>query len=88
MANIKSAIKRIRTAKRNEQRNKSVKSALKSLINKAKSLVSAPAKDAEAALREALKRIDKAVSKGIIHKKTAARKKSRLVKSLASKKKK
>jgi small subunit ribosomal protein S20 len=79
MANLKSAIKRIRTTKRNEARNKGIKAVLKTAIKKAQVAVSAKAKDAENTLKAALKNIDKSVSKGVLHKKTASRKKSSLM---------
>jgi len=82
MANIKSAIKRIRVTKRNEERNKMVKSGIKGLFKKASALITSGSKDAEKAVKEALRKLDKAVSKGVVHKKTASRKKSRLVRSL------
>ena len=81
MANIKSAQKRILTAKRNYERNTAFKSSIKTALKK--TLVLAQAKDRnedalKAAMSEAYKLCDKAVSKGILHKNTAARKKSRL----------
>jgi small subunit ribosomal protein S20 len=82
MANIKSAVKRIKVTSRNEKRNKAVKSNIKTILKKAVSLISAKGKDAEKSVREAIKNIDKAVSKGILHKNTASRKKSRLMKKL------
>ncbi len=82
MANIKSAVKRIKVTSRNEKRNKAVKSNIKTILKKAASLISAKGKDAEKSVREAIKNIDKAVSKGILHKNTASRKKSRLMKKL------
>lgn len=78
MANIRSAIKRIKTSRRNEARNKAVKSALKTAVNKAKGLITSKKEDAVKALSEAIRAIDKAVSKGVLHKKAASRKKSRL----------
>lgn len=79
MANIKSAIKRVLVAKRNEERNVAFKSSIKTAVKKA--LVLANGEDKEA-LNKALSKVyqlcDKAVSKGILHKNTAARKKSRL----------
>ena len=80
MANIKSSKKRVLIAERNRQRNVAAKSEIKTAIKKA--LVAAQAKDAEAvssALSAVYKLCDKAVGKGILHKNTAARKKSRLV---------
>ncbi len=79
MANIKSAKKRILVAERNRQRNVAAKSAIKTAMKKA--LVAAEAKDTEAvatALNSVYKLCDKAAGKGILHKNTAARKKSRL----------
>ena len=79
MANIKSQIKRIKTNEKARQRNKSVKSALKTAVRKAREAVEAG--DFEKAIvltREANKKLDKAVSKGVIHKNQAANKKSAL----------
>ena len=79
MANIKSSKKRVLIAERNRQRNVAVKSEIKTAVKKA--LVAAQAKDSEAvssALSAVYKLCDKAVGKGILHKNTAARKKSRL----------
>ncbi len=79
MANIKSSKKRILVAERNRLRNVAAKSAIKTAIKKA--LVSAQAKDTENTainVNVVYKLCDKAVGKGILHKNTAARKKSRL----------
>ena len=81
MANIKSAKKRILVAQRNYERNVAYKSSIKTAVKKALVLAQAKEKDQNAiksALSEAYKLCDKAVSKGILHKNTAARKKSRL----------
>ncbi len=85
MANIKSAKKRILTANRNYERNVAFKSAIKTAVKKAVVLAQAKEKDREAisaALSEAYKLCDKAASKGILHKNTASRKKSRLTKAV------
>ncbi len=80
MANIKSAKKRVLIAEANRQRNVAFKTSIKSAIKKALSLAAASDKDAlNAAISNVYKLCDKAVSKGILHKNTAARKKSRLV---------
>lgn len=79
MANIKSAIKRIKTARRNEARNKAIKSSVKSAMKAAKDLIGSKKTEALKAVSEAIKKIDKAVSKGVMHKKSASRKKSRLM---------
>jgi small subunit ribosomal protein S20 len=76
---IKSAIKRVEVAERNRDRNRSWKSAIKTAKNEVmEAIKSAKAADAAAALKSAYSVIDRAVSKGILHKNTAARKKSRL----------
>ena len=77
MPNIKSAVKRVKVTKIRTQRNKAYKSALRTLI---KNALNAQSQDKEAAIKVAVKKLDQAVSKGIIHKNTAARKKSALVK--------
>ena len=80
MANIKSAKKRVLTAEANRQRNVAFKTSIKTAIKKALSLAAESDKDAlSAAISNVYKLCDKAVSKGILHKNTAARKKSRLV---------
>lgn len=81
MANIKSAKKRVLVAERNHERNVAFKSSIKTAVKKVLELANAKEKDQAAvntALAEAYKLCDKAVSKGILHKNTAARKKSRL----------
>ncbi len=85
MANIKSQKKRILTnAKRNE-RNKAVRSELKTRVKTAVRAATADAGSPESAeaLRMAIKRLDKAATKGIIHKNQAANRKSKLVRRLA-----
>lgn len=80
MANIKSAKKRILTAEKNRLRNVAFKSSIKTAIKKALELASGEDKTAlNSAISQVYKLCDKAVSKGILHKNTAARKKSRLI---------
>jgi small subunit ribosomal protein S20 len=90
--NIKSAIKRVKIAERNRVRNKAWKSAIRTRRNDVDEAVNAAnTKNAQEALCNAYSLIDKAVSKGILHQNTAARRKSRLaeqVQKLAAKKKK
>jgi small subunit ribosomal protein S20 len=75
--NIKSAKKRVLLTKVNTERNKAAKSALKTTIKKFDAAVVAGNRDeAAVAYTNAVKAIDKAVNKGILHKNTAARKKS------------
>ncbi len=83
MANIKSQIKRNRQSELARQRNKAYRSALKTRIKTFMTSLEGGDKDAAAdAYREAARSLDKAASKGIIHKRTAANKKSRLAKRL------
>jgi len=81
-----SVLKRARQAEKHRLRNKAIKTSLKTLVKKAHISVQGNKEDKEVLVKNTIKNIDKAVSKGIIHKKTAARKKSRLVKKLNQKK--
>jgi small subunit ribosomal protein S20 len=82
MANIKSQIKRNRQNIKRHDRNQGVRSALKTSTKKVHAAVVAGDAEGAATLqREAARALDKAVSKGIVHKKTAARRKSRLAKA-------
>ena len=83
MANIKSQIKRIKTNEKARQRNQAIKSSLKTAIRKTREAVEAgdTAKAQELA-RAASRQLDKAVSKGVIHKNQAANKKSALAKKV------
>ena len=83
MANIKSAKKRILVNKTKADRNKSIKSAVKTSIKKVEAAVTAKDKEAAAAaLQNAISTIDKAASKGVYHKNNAARKVSRFSKAV------
>lgn len=77
---IKSAIKRVEVAERDREKNRAWKSLVRTVRNKVEN--STNAADGEAALKEAYSIIDRAVSKGVLHANTAARRKSRLVKNL------
>ena len=81
MPNIKSAKKRVKVAVVKTMRNKAYKSALKTSIKRADISIAAGTEDKAEALAAAVKTIDRAVSKGILQRNTAARRKSRLVKS-------
>ena len=81
VANIKSQIKRNKTNEIARERNRAVKSEIRTRTKTAVSAVGTENEDA--ALRVAIKRIDMAASKGIIHKNTAANKKSGLMKRIA-----
>lgn len=82
MPNIKSAKKRVKVIKAKTLRNKSFHSSLKTELKKADAAVTANTDNKEEAVRLAMKKIDQAVSKGILHKNCAARKKSALVRKL------
>lgn len=83
MANIKSAKKRVLVNRKKAERNKSIKSAVKTSIKKVEVAVAAKDKEAAvAALQNAISTIDKAATKGVYHKNTAARKVSRLSKAV------
>ena len=83
MANIKSQIKRIRTNEKARQRNKAVKSELKTYMRRVREAVAGQDKDAAAAaLAAASRKLDKAVSKGVIHANQAANKKSALAQAV------
>ncbi|TSB18854.1 30S ribosomal protein S20 [Streptomyces sp. NBC_01525] len=84
MANIKSQMKRIKTNEKARQRNKAAKSTLKTAIRRTREAVEAgDLQKATTAQAEAAKKLDKAVSKGVIHKNAAANKKSALAKKVA-----
>ena len=76
MPNIKSAKKRVKVIATKTAQNKALKSALKTYIKKAYIAVDTNADDKAEAVRLATKKIDQAVAKGLLHKNTAARKKS------------
>ena len=79
MANIKSQIKRNRQNAKRAERNKAVRSELKTRTKSAMAAIEAGADDAADKTKAAVKRIDSAASKGVIHKNAAARRKSRLM---------
>jgi small subunit ribosomal protein S20 len=84
MANIKSSQKRILIIKRNTERNRKIKNVIKDLVKEiaAKNTKKEPVADT---LKKAIKELDSSVSKGVLHWKTAARKKSRLLKKYTQK---
>jgi small subunit ribosomal protein S20 len=81
VANIKSQIKRIKTNEKARLRNKSVKSSLHTAVRRFRAAADAGDKDqATAALLDASRKLDKAVSKGVIHANQAANRKSAMAK--------
>jgi small subunit ribosomal protein S20 len=85
VANIKSQIKRNTTNEKRRLRNKAVKSELKTLVRSFREAAdSGDSAAARTALSQASKRLDKAVSKGVIHKNQAANRKSAMAKRAAA----
>lgn len=84
MPNIKSAKKRVKVIATKTARNKAIKTNLKTNIKKAEIACANGADDREAAIRMAIKRVDQACAKGVLHKNTAARKKSALARKLVA----
>jgi small subunit ribosomal protein S20 len=82
VANIKSQKKRILTNAKSAERNKAVRSELKTRVRTA--VNAAGTEESAATLTEAVKKLDKAASKRVIHKNAAARRKSRLMKKVKS----
>ena len=83
MPNIKSAKKRVLLSREANERNKQEKSALRTTLKKFDVAIASGSKEqADSAYTAAVKAIDKAVTKGILHKNTAARKKSNITKKM------
>ncbi len=80
MPNIKSAIKRVKVAEKANAANSQAKSAMRTTVKKAEQAIATGAENTQELVVAASKALDKAVSKGLIHKNAAARKKSRLAK--------
>ena len=80
MPNIKSAKKRVKVIEAKTAQRKAAKSALKTELKKANTAIETGAENKDEAVRLAQKKIDQSVAKGILHKNTAARKKSALAK--------
>jgi small subunit ribosomal protein S20 len=84
VANIKSQIKRNRQNEKRRLRNRRVRSEIGTRTKAAVVAADESADDVDEKVRDAIRRIDKAAQKGVLHKNTAARKKSRLLKRVAS----
>jgi len=85
VANIKSQIKRNKQNEKRHERNKAVKSSLKTAVRKFREAAEAGDKDKAVALgRDASRKLDQAVSKGVIHKNQAANRKSSIAKKADS----
>ena len=83
MANIKSQIKRNRQNEKRRLRNRTFRGAARTAVRDARATIETGKPD-QAAVLEAISRLDKAAEKGVIHKNNAARRKSRLMKALAA----
>ena len=83
MANTRSARKRIKQNDRRRLRNRAVRSTIRSAVKTARGAVGEKTPDAREAVLGAIRILDRAVSRGIIHRNTAARKKSSLARSIA-----
>jgi small subunit ribosomal protein S20 len=81
VANTKSAVKRIRQNERRRLRNRTVRSRLRTLVKAARAT---EGPTAPSTILEAIRALDKAASKGVLHRNTAARKKSALARRLAA----
>lgn len=83
MANIKSQIKRNRQNEKRRLQNRTFRGAARAAVRNARATIESGQPD-QAVVVEAISRLDKAVTKGVIHKNNAARRKSRLMKALAA----
>ena len=80
MPNIKSQKDRVVQSEKEALHNKMIKSSLKTVVKKADAAIAANAEDKDVVVKAAVSAIDKAQSKGVLHKKTASRKISRMAK--------
>ena len=84
MANTPSAKKRIRQNEKRRLRNRAVRSAVRGSVKSAREALTGKAADSATVVREAIRTIDRAVTKGIMHRNTAARRKSALARKLTA----
>ena len=82
MANTRSAQKRIRQNEKRRLRNRAVRSVVRGNVKSAREALSSKSTDSATAVREAIRALDRAVTQGIIHRNTAARRKSALARKL------
>jgi small subunit ribosomal protein S20 len=83
VANTRSAKKRIKQNLKRRLRNRAVRSSIRSLVKTARGVVTDKTPQAKESVHEAIRQLDRAVSRGIIHRNTAARRKSALARSIA-----
>ena len=84
MANTPSAIKRAKQNEKRRQRNRAARSAIRSTVKVARVALDAKAGESKTAVLDAIRTLDRAVSRGLLHRNTAARKKSALAKKLST----
>ena len=84
MANTHSAIKRIRSSARKRRRNVLVRSSVRTAVKKANATIAENAANRAETVKQAISELDRAASKGVVHKNNAARRKARLMKKLNS----
>ncbi|MGH7301165.1 MAG: 30S ribosomal protein S20 [Candidatus Rokuibacteriota bacterium] len=84
MANTRSARKRIRQNEKRRLRNRAVRSAVRGSVKSAREALSGKSDDSATTVREAIRALDRAVTQGIIHRNTAARRKSALARKLSA----
>lgn len=82
MANTSSAIKRIRSSARKRQRNVLIRSSVRTSVKKAQNSLQVKSVDSAQTVKMAISELDRAVSKGVVHKNNASRRKARLMKKL------
>lgn len=82
MANTKSAIKRMKQSEKRRQRNRANRSNLRSTVKVARTAITGKSTDAKDAVKQAIRTLDRAVTQGVLHRNTAARKKSALARQL------
>jgi small subunit ribosomal protein S20 len=82
VANTRSAIKRMKQSEKRRQRNRAVRSAIRSSVKAARGALTAKSPEGKAAVAEAIRTLDRAVSRGVLHRNTAARRKSVLARAL------
>lgn len=82
MANTPSAIKRMKQSEKRRQRNRATRSEIRSTVKAARAALGAKAPESKAAVLDAIRTVDRAVAKGVMHRNTAARRKSALARTL------
>lgn len=82
MANTRSAIKRMKQSEKRRQRNRATRSAIRSTLKSARTALAGTGADARPSVQDAIRTLDRAVTKGVMHRNTAARKKSTLARKL------